>query len=228
MPASPEHRRRWTAGHAVEVALSLAALALVAEVFASFASRVEERAGVVMHDPVLALLVPRDLTWVIFAVIYAAVVASASSLARDPPALALALRAYALMVLFRLLAMSVTPLDPPAGAIPLRDPFIEQLWHGRTLTRDLFFSGHTATLCVITFTARRHRALFAAATTVVGACLLLQAVHYTIDVLAAPLFSYAAVRLARAASRPAVVLRRAPTALASRREEGRSGARRAG
>ncbi len=202
-------RRPWTGADLLELLPSLAAFALAVAGFARFAARVETRPGVVLRDPILALLTPHDMTWVIFTLIYVAVVSCLVLLSRDPPALSLGLRAYAVMVLLRMLTMAVTPLAAPAGAIPLRDPFVEQLWNGQTLTRDLFFSGHTATLCVVTFSTR-HRAarrLFAAAAIAVGGCLLLQAVHYTVDVLAAPFFAYAAYRFAAATGR-----RRAPGA----------------
>lgn len=195
--------RGWTRAELIELAASVAALGLVVRVFAVFAAGVEARPGALLRDPVLASLTPRDMTWAIFAVIYVSVAVGIASLAGAPRALIVAVRAYALMVLLRMLAMSVTPLEAPLGTIPLRDPFLQSLWAGKTLTRDLFFSGHTATLCILTFTARRPalRGFFIAAALVVGASVLLQAVHYTVDVLAAPVFSYAAYRIAWASSR---------------------------
>lgn len=209
-------RKRWRRADVVELVLSFGAFALAVHAFARFGAQIETRPGVVLRDPVLALLAPRDLTWVIFIVIYACVGCTVLLLWRDPPAFALAFRAYALMVVFRIIAMSVTPLDAPLGAIPLRDPFIDQLWNGRTLTRDLFFSGHTASLCIVVLaTPVRYvaaRRWFAAGACVVGACVLWQRVHYTVDVLAAPVFSYAAWRLAITASGRAASLREATVA----------------
>jgi hypothetical protein len=207
---APARAERWTAARGVEVALSLAALVAVLSVFARFVGWVQRRPGVVLADPVLAWLTPRDLTWVIFGALYASVVLSVVALVRQPRALAVGFRAYGIMVLLRMAAMAVTPLDPPPAMIPLQDPFVQHLGTGgELLTRDLFFSGHTATMTVLVFFVRRPviRALLALLTVVVAVSVVWQAVHYAIDVLAAPVFAYAACRLAEVTSARAAVTR---------------------
>ncbi len=190
--------QRWKPADLVELAGSVTALVLILRVFAGFAAAVEHRPGVVLADPVLALLTPRDLTWVIFTVLYACVVLAIVSLAPHPREFNIGLRAYVLMVLLRMIVMYVTPLEAPPGTIPLEDPFVVHLATRQVLTRDLFFSGHTATVCILAFSSRRwaFRLLFGAAAVVVGTSVLWQAVHYTVDVLAAPAFSYLAFRIA--------------------------------
>jgi membrane-associated phospholipid phosphatase len=91
-------------------------------------------------------------------------------------------------------AMYLAPLEPPPGIIELRDPFVEFFGGGRTLTRDLFFSGHTSTLFLLflLIPGKALRAAFASATLLVGLCVVLQHVHYTVDVIAAPFFAYGA------------------------------------
>ncbi len=190
---------RWDRRAAAELCASVVVLVLVLAAFTRFLGHVEARPGVVLADPLLARLRPRDLTWLAFGFIYASLVAGIATLAPHPRRLALGVQAYVVMVLLRMAAMHVTPLDPPPGAIPLQDPMVELLGTGgRMLTRDLFFSGHTATLTLVALTARatRLRLFFAACTAGVAACLLLQAVHYTVDVLAAPAFAFAAYRIA--------------------------------
>jgi hypothetical protein len=195
----PEEIWPWTRIAAIDVALSFAALVAVLNVFARFLSWVELRPGVVLPDPVLALLQPRDLTWVTFSILHSAIMVTAVALLRHPRALALGLRSYVLMILLRMVAMALVPLEPPPGMIALQDPFIQQLGtHGQVLTRDLFFSGHTATMSILTLNARtpRLRAVMLACTVAVAGCVVWQAVHYTIDALAAPFFAYAAYRIA--------------------------------
>ncbi len=93
--------------------------------------------------------------------------------------------------------MYVTPLDVPAGLVPLHDPLASLFGVGPDIRRDLFFSGHTATVFLFYLCAvdRRIRAILLGASVAVGACLLLQHVHYTIDVIAAPYFAYGCYRV---------------------------------
>jgi hypothetical protein len=110
-----------------------------------------------------------------------------------------ALQAYVVMVLLRIAAMGVTPLEAPPGMIPLHDPLVRLFGPGKLLTKDLFFSGHTSTLFLLALAVpgRRWRGFFVSCTAAVAVCVLWQHVHYTIDVLVAPLFAYASYRLVR-------------------------------
>jgi membrane-associated phospholipid phosphatase len=102
------------------------------------------------------------------------------------------------MVIFRMIAMYLLPLDPPPAMIPLQDPMVEFFGTGKLLTRDLFFSGHTSTLFLLFLVTPRGilKSLFLGCTILVAVAVLVQHVHYTIDVFAAPFFAYAAVKLA--------------------------------
>ncbi len=184
---------RWRAAATVPLlAGSLAALA-------TFVKWVERRPGVVLPDPVLAMLQPRDVTWLTFALIYAGIVGAVALLARRPRLLVAGVQAYAILALVRIAVMWATPLDPPPGMIGLEDPLVERLGGAsESLTRDLFFSGHTSTLFLISLAVpgRRARPFFLACTAAVAVCVLVQHVHYTVDVLAAPFFAYGAWRIA--------------------------------
>jgi hypothetical protein len=184
----------------IELVGIVAALAAALAGFARFLAYNEMRSGVQLPDPVLALFPARDLTWLIFAMIYVSLFAAIYFLAAHPRELVTAMAAYAIMATIRVTAMYVTPLTPPPGLIPLVDPIIEYFGTGATVNRDLFFSGHTATLFLLFLTAniRWLRALFLTCTIVVAVCVLLQHVHYTVDVLVAPLASYVSWRIARA------------------------------
>ncbi len=172
---------------------TLVFLVLSLAVFARFITWVERRPGVVLADPVLAWLPPTDVTWLAFAFIYCAIVVAIVYLIRHPGRLLLALQSYILLVVVRMAAMYLLPLDPPAHMIPLVDPLVELFGSGGvTLSRDLFFSGHTSTLFLLALTAVRPqlRVLFLVCTACVAACVLVQHVHYTIDVVAAPFFAW--------------------------------------
>jgi hypothetical protein len=164
---------------------------------ADFLKYIEQRNGITLNDPILNILKPADFTWITFGLIYTCVFAAIISFGNNPDEIVLAFQAYSGLILIRISAMYLTPLDPPAGMIPLEDPLVEFFGTGLLLTKDLFFSGHTALLFLLFLieTQKYLKILFLASAVIVGICLLFQHVHYSIDVFAAPFFSYAVFRL---------------------------------
>jgi membrane-associated phospholipid phosphatase len=67
------------------------------------------------------------------------------------------------------------------------------------MTKDLFFSGHTATVFLLFLNSQTKlwKNVFLTLTILVGFCVLIQHVHYTVDVIAAPFFGYGAFVIAR-------------------------------
>lgn len=190
----------------VEAMLTPVALVAVLRVMARFLTWVERRPGVVLPDPVLALAPARDVTWLTFGLVYVGLLIALVLLFPYPRRLMAGAQAYAVMVLFRMGVMAVTPLEAPPGTIPLWDPLVQVLGTGEVLTRDLFFSGHTATLALLTLLApgRASRRFFAVCTALVAVCVLWQHVHYTVDVLVAPFFAFASRELVFALHRTAL------------------------
>jgi hypothetical protein len=191
-------------GFRIRFALTVSALVVALAALARFLEWNEARPGATLSDPVLALLAPRDLTWLTFSLIYLGLVLGVARLAKEPRALVLALQAYVVMVVLRIAAMAVTPLEAPPGMIPLHDPLVRLFGPGKLLTKDLFFSGHTSTLFLLALAVPgpRWKAFFVLCTAAVAFCVLAQHVHYAVDVLAAPLFAYASFRIARRSAGP--------------------------
>lgn len=181
----------------VELVLTLLLLALVLTSLTNFLNYVEARKGVMLPDPLLNLFNPIDLTWLIFALIYISLVVAIATLSKNPKRLLFAVQLYTLMVSIRIIAMYLLPLDPPAGMIILNDPFVEFFGTGQTLTKDLFFSGHTATLFILFLVSEKKiiKTVFLISTILVAIAVLLQHVHYSIDVFAAVLFTYACYKV---------------------------------
>lgn len=181
----------------VELIVSLILLAIVLTGLANFVNYIELRTGVVLSDPILNLFNPIGLTWIIFGLIYISLIVAIITLIENPQRLIFALQLYTLMALVRIAAMFLLPLEPPEKIILLRDPFVEFFGSGQTLTKDLFFSGHTATLFILFLVSEKKiiRTIFLISTIVVALCVLLQHVHYTIDVLAALFFTYACYKI---------------------------------
>lgn len=178
----------------IEALASLAVLALVLAGFARFVHWVEARPGAVLADPVLARIEPRQLDLPTFALIYGGILFALARLAMRPRRLVGTLQAYTLLVALRALAMAVTPLDPPLGLLPLHDPIVNGAVGAQDLQRDLFFSGHTSLLVLLAccVPGRRARWLLALAAAAVAALLVAQHVHYSADVLVAPLAAWTA------------------------------------
>ena len=164
---------------------------------ANFLKFVEQREGVILNDPVLSLFSAVDLTWIIFALIYGCLILAVVSFMKNPFTLAFAFQAYSFLIFIRAAAMYAAPFNPPPGIIPLQDPFVEFFGTGMLLTKDLFFSGHTALLFLFFLIEKSKllKLIFLISSVTVGVCLLLQHVHYTLDVIAAPFFSYTVFRL---------------------------------
>ncbi len=181
----------------IELIVSLILLAIVLTGLANFVNYIELRTGVILSDPILNLFNPIDLTWIIFGLIYISLIVAIVTLIKNPQRLIFALQLYTLMALVRIAAMFLLPLEPPEKIILLRDPFVEFFGSGQTLTKDLFFSGHTATLFILFLVSEKKiiRTIFLISTIVVALCVLLQHVHYTIDVLAALFFTYACYKI---------------------------------
>ncbi len=186
-----------------ETIASIWVLGMLLLAYAHFVQWIEFRPGVLLYDPLLASFHPRKVTWLVFAIIYGGLALGLGTLGARPAALLVALQSYALVIVARIAAMYVVPLDPPAGMIRLKDPFVQLFDTGVVLTRDLFFSGHVATLFLLFLTAHRRmlRAAFLLATVLVGAGLIWQHVHYTIDVLIAPFITFACYRFVLMAHR---------------------------
>ena len=173
-------------------------LAGVLSAFTRFLNYVELRAGFIFTDPLLNLFSPVDLTWLIFGLIYIGLILAIFFFIKDPHLLLTALQSYLVLVLFRTAAMYLLPLNPPPDMIPLNDPFVQIFGSGEILTKDLFFSGHTATLFLLFMIAHNRilKVIFFSFAVIVGISVLLQHVHYSIDVFSAPFFSYTSVKFA--------------------------------
>jgi membrane-associated phospholipid phosphatase len=181
----------------LELFLTTIVLAAILIFFSQFLLFVEARESVSIPDPILNAFSPIDLTWLTFALIYLSLIIALVELIKDPTRLILALQCYGLMVIFRAIAMYITPFEAPVTLLPLNDPFVQLFGQGNILEKDLFFSGHTATLFLLFLLMEKRilKVAFLIFTLVVGISVILQHVHYSIDVFAAPFFAYTSYRI---------------------------------
>lgn len=180
-----------------EFVISVVILAFALFTFSNFLNFVQTRNGITLSDPLLHFYKAVNLTWLTFSLIYFSIILVLFSLANSPGKLVFTVQCYSLLLLIRMVMMSLMPLNPPAGMISLNDPFVQFFGTGQILTKDLFFSGHVATLFLFYLVTEKKifKTFFLIATILVGITVLLQHVHYTIDVVSAPFFSYLSYRL---------------------------------
>ena len=171
--------------------ISVIFLAAVLYFYTGFLDFVEAREGFSFNDPVLNLINPVDLTWLIFSAIYLSLFGGILILIRNPVKLTFAVQVYTVLILVRMAAMYTVPFNPPEAMIPLNDPFVQLFGTGQVLTKDLFFSGHTATLFMLFLVVDKkpYTQIFLILTVIVAASVIIQHVHYFIDVFAAPFFT---------------------------------------
>ncbi len=183
----------------IKTLITLILLALVLFLLANFLAYNERRLGFTLNDPFLSSFNPVDLTWLTFILIYLGLITALVFLTFHPARMLTALQSYTLISALRIITIYFLPLNAPVQIIPLTDPFVEFFGGGTTLLRDLFFSGHTSTMFLFFLTAKskKLKVVFLICTFLVASFVLLQHVHYTIDVLAAPFFAYTSYRISR-------------------------------
>jgi len=163
-----------------------------------FLNYIEERKGVVIDDPILKLFQPIDLTWLSFVIIYGGVLISFWQLLKHKRELILGLQAYTLLLGLRILSMFLLPLEAPVTMLAMPDPLVEFFGgSNKTLTKDLFFSGHTSTmfLLYLTMPNKKIKPYFLVLSLLLPLCLVAQHVHYSVDVFLAPFAAWGSYSL---------------------------------
>lgn len=180
--------------------LVLGLLSTLACLLPAFFAAIQQRPGVVLPDPLLAVLPAHDVSTPTFVSIYLGIAVAVVYLVPRPALLLQALWAYALLHLLRVTTLWLLPLDVPTQLIVLRDPVVEQFFYASPapITKDLFFSGHTATLALLALAVGNgwRRWILALLTGIVAVLVLVQHAHYTYDVLAAVPFAFGCYWLA--------------------------------
>lgn len=162
---------------------------------------IQNRPGSTLSDPLLNALPALDLSIPIFVLIHGIIISTIVLNYSNPHFTLVALAAYCTVTYFRTATIYLITLEPPTGVVLLHDPFVSLIAYNSTFVKDLFFSGHTATLMVLIYPEpnAKFRYIKLILTILVAAMLLIQHIHYTIDILAAPLFAFLAYWLIKKA-----------------------------
>ena len=108
--------------------------------------------------------------------------------------------AYSVMLVVRSICVVAIPLNPPPEMIPLEDTFIKFFNPANYVySKDLFFSGHTASMFFYYLLVKDKRIknamLFLAIFVVIA--ISIQRIHYTIDIIGGVVAAYAGFSLVR-------------------------------
>lgn len=155
---------------------------------------IQKRHGFILNDYLLDWLPVFDLSIWTFILLYFLIFLGVASLLSYPYQLLITLQAYVLLTVWRFVTILLIPLEPPRNIIELIDPFVQHLFYQQSVTKDLFFSGHTSLLVLLTLAvpSPKLRIVLFTGTFVIASMLLIQHAHYTVDVVLAPLFSWMA------------------------------------
>lgn len=168
----------------------------IINIMPSFFKSIEQRHGVVLNDWVLAHLPAVDVSLPIFAIIWGMGILMMIRALYNPAIGMTYLWTLIFMCIARFITLTLVKLDPPVGLIPLVDPLTGYFYGHSAITKDLFFSGHTATLVLIylNLDRKKDKRIALAATIILMFLLMLQHIHYTMDILAAPVIVYLCYR----------------------------------
>ena len=157
-----------------------------------FFLHIEAREGTALNDWILAHVPAIDVSIYIFIVIYAIVGLLLWRMSKNTLVCLTALWSFIFLCIARIITITLIPLNPPAGIINLADPCSIFFYRSNIITKDLFFSGHTATvfLAALCLESKNERLIALIATGLIAVLLLVQHVHYTADILAAPFFTW--------------------------------------
>jgi len=174
------------------IALLLVAIILI--LLPTFFAFIEKREGMVLQDFVLDAIPAKDVSIPTFVVIWSVVLLVFYRIYQSPRLFLVVVYCFILMFLARILTISLLPLNPPAGIITLKDPIANIAYGGNGIfiTKDLFYSGHTGNMFLF-FLCLQHKwdkIIALAASFIVGILVMVQHIHYSIDVIAAFIFTY--------------------------------------
>lgn len=154
---------------------------------------VELRKGALLSDKLLYLFPTIDFSFYVFMVLYTSLSMVVLTHLDKPRIILRIIEMHFAVAIVRQICILLVALEPPTGMVVLRDVFLENTVypHNTPMTKDLFFSGHVASIWLYFLCAEKvmvKRFLFLA-TLAMSFMILSMKVHYTYDVYGAFLFT---------------------------------------
>ncbi len=153
---------------------------------------IELRKGVRLNDKLLTILPTFDFSTLVFSVLYTSLIALIITHLHKPRIILRVIEMHFLVAVIRQICILLVALEPPVGIIVLRDIFLENtVYPHAPLTKDLFFSGHVASIWIYFLCATKKylKIYLAFATVLMSFMILSMRVHYSYDVYGALFFT---------------------------------------
>ena len=180
-------RQAWTIpSFRIQAVITLIIILSFTVIFKQFFDFVESRQGALLNDYILVRIPSYNVSWIVFFFLYSGIIFGLYYHLGHPKTILIIFQTYVIVTLLRICTLTIFPLEPPAGYLPLREPFVQLFTSGgRIISKDLFFSGHMSTILSLFFASHRKyvRTFLLFCSLMVGVMILIQHVHYTIDVV---------------------------------------------
>lgn len=182
-----------------KLALGILTLVLLVAFLPYYFAFIEARKGIQLNDIVLNYIDSANVSVPTFIIIWSLSLWYLYKSVKDPALILLILWGLNVLFITRIISIYLVPLDPPTDLVELIDPITNRFYGAKFITKDLFFSGHTATLVCLSLCLRKRRdqLIVLSGAIIVGILVLVQHVHYTIDVIAAFVFPYFIIKIAK-------------------------------
>jgi membrane-associated phospholipid phosphatase len=166
-----------------------------------FFALIEKRNGVILNDWLLQYVPAMDFSVLIFIIIWSSFLLVIIRSIQQPVFFLALLASMVLLTIVRIATIYLVVLDPPEGLIKLQDPLTSLTYGGRGIfiTKDLFFSGHTSNLFMfyLCLQKKRDKIFVLLGTITVGILVLVQHVHYSMDVIGAFIITFILVKVVK-------------------------------
>lgn len=154
---------------------------------------IEARHGIQLQDKLLYLFPSIDFSEYVFLTLYCSLGLVVLMHLDKPKVILQIIEMHFAVAVVRQLCILMVALEPPAGIIVLRDVFLENTVypHHSPMTKDLFFSGHVASIWLYFLCAEIKwvKRFLLVATGIMAFMILCMKVHYTYDVYGALVFT---------------------------------------
>jgi len=164
-----------------------------------FFQYIEKRKGLIFNDAILTRVPAYNVYLLIFILVWSNGFLMLRTIIKKPSVFLRFLFAYILLFIARGVCIFLIPLETPPGIINLTDPLANYFYGVNFITKDLFFSGHVSTLFLIYLCQdNKFIKFFTLVSCIcVSILVLIQHIHYSIDVIFAFPFAYICYKSAK-------------------------------